>query len=427
MKNIFFVYALIIALTSFFSCNKCDEIVVEPCNDFQPNSEYCNWTVATNYAREGASVGIIYDTRFNSLAPNGDDWRPALTAINPTNWTADSIGQVFGIAIDHEENIYLASSDIYFQFGAFSSSNPARPNSSGRVFKCTPGAGWNAGQFVDLPNSGDPLNSLGNIAFDKWNKQLFVTNLEDGKIYRLSTNLGVIETYDPWNADVSSPGIVNQDERVWGVGVNNENGVVKVFFPRVTATERSIYSVTLVNGAFPGPGPGSEVLEISNVPGNQLAITDLAFSTDGTEMLVSERGHPHDAKVFSYSRTPATWNLNVNYYFVGRNLGTNSAGGVDFAYTEQNGDVSAECDEFFWASGNYMEARNSAVGYIYGLEGIAYTGNNVTSDPFPTANQDTDWFIDADNSTSQKGGIGDVEVFDCTACIDPCKLNDFDK
>ena len=33
----------------------------------------------------------------------------------------------------------------------------------------------------EIPNQG---NGLGNIAYDKWNNQLFITNFEDGNIYR---------------------------------------------------------------------------------------------------------------------------------------------------------------------------------------------------------------------------------------------------
>ncbi len=436
MKNIKFLIPVIIAALSFAACNKCEEVVMEPCGEYQPNSEFCGWSVATCYTEDPAGdVAAILDTRFNSQAVKGSDWgtqASPVTAIHPSNWKLNQIGQVFGTAIDKDENIFLASSDIYFYSDGYlimpTSNNASRPFSSGQIFKCLPPTFTATPLGAPLPNAGDPLNGIGNIAYDKWNDQLFATNLEDGKIYRMSTTTGaVLETYDPWAADTGTMGIAIQEERVWGIGVNEESGAVKVYFPRVSSMGRMIYSITLVGGAF--PAAGSEIIEVPNLPGRQIIVSDLAFSSNGQEMLVAEHGHPHEAKVMSYSLTGTNWNIKTQY-FVGANAGLdgeNSAGGVDFAYTEQNDNVSAVCDEFFWASGNYMSARNGAVSLIYGLEGINYNGNNSASTASPNANQDTDLFIDFDgvSGTGPKGSIGDVEVFDCYECIDPCTLNNY--
>ena len=398
---------------------------MEICGDQKPNSQFCGSTVATCYAETPTGdVGVIYDTRFNSTAPIGDDWGPTVPTTYPVNWKANQIGQIFGIATDDASNIYLASSDIYTTFG-FPSSNMSRPNPSGRIFKCLPPS-WLATPLVDLPNTGDRLNGIGNLAFDRWNNQLFATNLEDGKIYRISINGTIIETYDPWTADTGTSGIVLQDERIWGIGVNKEDSDIKVYFPRVTGSSREIYSISLMNGVF--PVPGSEMVEIASLPGTQPIISDLAFSSNGEELLIAEREDPHRSQIQSYSRTGNLWNFNQKY-FIGGNAGRdgeNSAGGVDFAYQESNGNVSETCDEFFWASGNFMYGRNASIRPMYGLEGVAYAGNNSVSSPTPLANQDTDLFIDFDgvSGTGSKGGIGDVEVFDCAECIDPCKLND---
>lgn len=423
---------------SYSSCEKCEKAILEPCaEEAIPNSEYCGWTVATCYAEQGQDVAVVYDTRFNSTAPKGEDWGTAaspVTAIHPPNWNEGEIGQVFGIAIDDEQNIYLASSDIYMDADGITysppiiSGNVSRPYSAGQVFRCSPPT-WTAIPFVDIPNTGADattrmdLNSLGNIAFDKWNRQFFITNLEDGKIYRVDMAGNIQETYDPWADDIAVSGIVKLEERVWGIGVNKEGDDVKVYFPRVSNNERSIYSITLNNEAF--PTTDSEIIEIPNVPGSQNIISDIAFSSNGNEMLIAERGNPHRSSSYSYTRTN-TWSLNPSY-FVGRGTGENSAGGVDFSYTEKDQNRSFECDEFFWVSANYMDVRNGMVPLAYGLQGIDYEGNNSSSAPAPTANQDTDIFIDFDGASGvgPKGSIGDVEVFDCTACIDPCTLGDY--
>lgn len=436
MKKIKFLIPIILTILSFAACKKCEDPVMEPCGTFTPNSEFCGWSVATCYTEEGGGdVAAIFDTRYNSQAIKGDDWgtqATPVTAIHPSNWKLNQIGQVFGTAIDKDQNIYLASSDIYFYSAGLlgiPSSNGSRPYSAGQIFKCVPPSFTAVPLGAPLPNANDPLNGIGNIAYDKWNDQLIATNLEDGKIYRLSTTTGaVLETFDPWAADTGSLGIVaNQDERVWGIGVNYENGAVKVYFPRVSSMGRMIYSVTLVGGAF--PAAGSEVIEIPSLPGRQLIVSDLAFSSNGEELLIAEHGHPHESKVISYSLNGTSWSFNTQY-FVGSNAGLdgeNSAGGVDFAYTEQDENVSAVCDEFFWTTGNFMAVRNGAVSLAYGMQGIDYSGNNSASTPAPNANQDTDLFIDFDgfSGTGPKGTIGDVEVFDCYECIDPCTLNDY--
>ncbi len=423
------IFMLFITLLSYAACQKCESVDMDICGDPKPNSTYCGWTVASCFAeRPGGDVAVVYDSRFNSNAPIGDDWGPTIPTIHPTNWKENQIGQIFGLATDEASNIYLASSDIYFSSTGLPSSNILRPNPSGRVFKCLPPT-WTATPLVDLPNTGDPLNGLGNITYDRWNDQLFVTNLEDGKIYKISSGGTILETYDPWAPDPGTMGIVNQDERIWGIGVNQEGSDIKVYFPRITSTSREIYSITLTNGNF--PAAGSEVVEIPFLPGTQSIVSDLAFSSNGDELLIAERGNPHRSKVQSYSLSSNVWIFNQQY-FVGARAGItsgdgeNSAGGVDFAYTELNQNMSEVCDEFFWATGNYMLARNSSLNILYGLEGIAYTGNNSSSAATPIANQDTDLFIDFDGlpGFNTKGHIGDVEVFDCLECVYPCQLND---
>jgi len=422
---------VMLALLSFSSCGDgaCEYDKPDTCEFEATNTELTGFSVVTCYAANpGDPVGVIYDTSMNAAAPLGDDWGVALTAatpskaIHPASWTAANIGQVFGIAIDDDKNIYLAASHIYAQ-GV--SPTPAQNAIPAQVYKCS-GPTWNAVPWVALPNTGTGnLNGIGNIAFDKKNKQLFVSNLEDGKIYRYNTAGQFQDTYDPWLADISSAGIVGLSEQVWGVGVNYEAGATKVYFGRLRGAVREMYSVTLnADGSFPTT---PQVTEFTNIPGTQASLSDIAFSSDTNEMLISERGFPHEAIVMSYTRTGTTWSFNKQYFVGGKVSsalpGENAAGGVDFAYKEVGGDVSAVCDDFFWATGNYMNVRNLASSdRVYGIEGISYAGNNAASAPITTANQDTDLFIDLNGtySVSDKGGIGDVEVFDANVCFDIC-------
>jgi len=431
MKNIHIIklVILLITLNFLYSCSSdtCDydpDPTGSTCNVSPNNTEKSGFSVCTQYNSDpNGFVGQIVNTQMNSTFNTAEDLNPTITAasgvIKPTNWTPNDIGQIFGIAIDDNENIYLAASTVYTMAGYVTSITNARP---AQVYKCSP-PNYNAVALYTLPNSGTgALNGIGNIAYDKINQQLFTTNLEDGKIYRHSLTGALLGSIDPWTADDGTVGTAPQDERIWGIGVNYEGVLVKIYFPRITSSgTREIYSITLQNdGSFP-TASNPETLEINNVPGNQLAITDIAFSSDTNKMLLAERGAAHQSKIMSYNKTGSTWSTNLTYYVGGFAAGENSAGGVDFAYEERGGDINANCDEFFWGTGNYMYARNSG-GRIYGMEGIKYSGNNKESATAPTANQDTDFFFDFNGTlgTQDKGFIGDVEVFDCNECFDIC-------
>ncbi len=401
------------------------------CIPYPENKAMAGFTVTTAYqaVENGTAwVGAINDTRFNSQAPLGDDWATTTSTTQvvkqrPANWKSSEIGQVFGIAIDGDENVYLASSDVYAYDNMGIASNSGQQS---QIYRCV-APGFVAVPFITFTAGGDPGNDIGNIAYDKVNDQIFATHLENGFISRitgLNTAAGTeVESYDPWSADTSGTGtIVSQAEQVWGVGVNYEGSNVKVYFPRITPTERSIYSTTLVNGSFDNT---PAVLEVSNIPGNQFKITDISFSSDGNQMLIAERGNPHQAKVMSYSRSGTTWSFNLEYE-VGGFTGENSAGGVDFAYREQEDNLNAGCDDIFWASGNYLGSGVLGAGRrIYGIEGISYSGNIQEDFTDPTSNVFTDILIDNDDDTSffEKYAQGDVETFDADNCFDLCAFS----
>jgi len=428
---------LILALTFFtllYGCNESECAYDEgeqSCEPLGPNTERTGFTVVTCYASTPTGdVGVIYNTQNNSSAPKGDDWGnpstgTAVSALHPTNWKANEIGQVFGIAIDKDENVYLSTYDYYNNLHINISSTST---ANARIYKCMPPL-YTAVLLTNFPSTSATHNEIGNIAYDKLNDQLFATNLDDGKIYRINTTSGVvIDSYDPWSADTGGigDGIVAQDERVWAIGVNYESNTSKLYFPRVTGTTRSMYSLTLTSvGGF--PSTGSEVVEFSNVPGIQDKISDIAFSSDTNKILISERNNPHKAIVMSYTRSGSAWSFDKQFFvggFHGPSInGGNSAGGVDFAYKERNGNIDAGCDEFFWSTVNFADALNvgDATGSkVYGIQGIDFNGNNATNyTPASGANSNTDLFIDLNGtySTIDKNGVGDVEVFDADMCF----------
>ncbi|MBK7160269.1 MAG: hypothetical protein IPH77_17480 [Ignavibacteria bacterium] len=69
-----------------------------------------------------------------------------------------------------------------------------------------------------IPNTG---SGIGNICFDKWHHQMFATNHEDGKIYRVKDVSGVGQVsswYDPFLPDDKVPGFAIRGELLWGIG-----------------------------------------------------------------------------------------------------------------------------------------------------------------------------------------------------------------
>ena len=384
-------------------------------------TDYTGWAVGTCNSEhdDDGAVGVIFDTRNTVGAPKGTDWGTSITTIHPSNWTIDQIGQVFGIALDEDENVYLAASDVYDT--GFTSD----PYGAGQIFKASASNDFLAEPFVELPNSGGALNGIGNIVFCNTTNMLYASNLEDGMIYRINPSGTVMETYDPWTSDDGGAGIAPASEQVWGLGLNIENDVKKLYFPRVGGGERAMYSISLnENGSF--PSAGSEKLEFDGIMGVGMRITDIAFDSGSTQMVFAERGTKfttgaHDSRVMRYDLSGGSWSGTMKYN-VGGDVsddfdgfdaivaGENSAGGVSFG-SVNTGSTIEGCDEIVWGSMNYYETvehnANGDEGLYYGIQGMNANGN---------ADNSNDLVIDYNGEYTtfdEKGDIGDVELFRC--------------
>ena len=388
----------------------------------------------TAYTGTNAPVAVIYDVRANANAPRTRTWAP--TPIMGSNWTIDSIGQVFGIATDDSANVYLAHTDVYL----IQDNQPANIP-PGRIYKARPPL-FRAELFATLPNTGGAFNGIGNIVYDRKHNQLFATNLEDGKIYRISNTGVILDTYDPFLPDDNTNGIVIQSEQIWAIGINYEGSQTKLYFPRIgPTTSRRMYSLTLTaTGTFPNTA-NAQVEVMTNLPGNEVRITDIAFDQNGTRMLWAERGgvnkYPRDIPIIEgshssiaaqYNFTGGQWVFN-KVFSVGSNVdtelvggsgslipaidGENSAGGVDFGFRQINGDPLAGRDQIGWFSGNWLHKGNRYVrnsnddSLYYGAQAIIFDS---------IGNVKTDIVVDFDNNGTNfddKGQIGDVEIFRC--------------
>ncbi|HUT49150.1 MAG TPA: peptidoglycan-binding protein [Alphaproteobacteria bacterium] len=139
----------------------------------------------------GGTVGSIVDLRSPAQPPRGQHW---LNEPQRNPVTAGDVGQVFGIALDEAvaPNVYLTATSA---FGLHRTADNADwmagmwgPSASpGAVWKLDATDDYRPSLFATIALDGR-LNTgaaLGNIAYDKWNEQLFVSDLETGMIHRL--------------------------------------------------------------------------------------------------------------------------------------------------------------------------------------------------------------------------------------------------
>jgi hypothetical protein len=482
MKIHIAILNMVILCLFFTSCKKSDTVCVN-CTEQEP-SGYMIGTMASDVNTVPKNqVATLYKTLNNSLAPIGNNWNDPtavpnrVQTIQPSGWVSDKIGQVFGIALDHSAGIYLSATDVYqFDYlqnfpynsaiGTATGIGPAGAagiyytnyntiNTTTTLVSTLNSSNANTIGTNQIPSTGfttSPGNSIGNIAFDYKNNQLFATNLEDGKIYRIDASTGKIKsTLDPFNLDNGIAGMAPVGEQLWGIGVYTRAGVTKVYFALTNLPHISnslapggveIWSVELnPNGEFNATAAsggsytatvasGLIKKEISITSGTQTKVTDIAFSRTG-RMLLAERGNAHAAGVFEYVFS-STWVAGNNFTLGGGGIspgppanylpGKNSAGGVDYSDRELtplyvNSDIA-------WATGNYMPTQLLTGGYpnfVYGAQGMSSAGNNIT----PSVNQKNDLYIDYNCTgwphvynlgvgSSVKNKIGDIEFFDQT-------------
>ena len=362
-----------------------------------------------------------------------ENWASILRYNGPSNkWDADSLGTVFGLTLDKYGNIFVTHTSCY------------QNDSISNVFNAGPGAVYRIDAltgkvttFCRLPNYPDLSHSpgewwpgLGNISYDCRHDQFFVTNEEDGRIYRLkATGVNgptgaIVEVFDPLTADtgptnyltpvgsVPSPGWAPLGERLWGVQVHNG---------------RVFYSVWVEDGAFPNAGAPNEIRSVAlngsgafitssdqhelNMPPYMsqnwsMPVSDISFSASG-KMLLGERGisgdtwpSPHQARVLEATCVGGCW-VQGNIYDVGQYFPENSEGGVDYDRHAYTGLAQGRV----WASGDHLHVGTPYTDIIYGYQGLRPGGGNIT----------TSMLIDSDANLTfgEKTSPGDIEAPGC--------------
>jgi hypothetical protein len=384
-------------------------------------------------------VVTLYDLTQNIPVEN-NNWNPITRYHGPGgNWTVNNLGSVFGVTFDRHANIYVTHTSCY--------SNDFLPSggSPGSIYRID-GTNGSISLFATLPNFADPsvsagsnLPGLGNISYDCDHDQFFVTNLEDGKIYRLksfnalnASPATLLNAFDPGTPDpgVTSPGWAPLTERLWGVQWHAN----RVYYS-VWATDfgsppnaNTIRSVGLdASGDFVWWNDQQEIVVPSfpGAGGRSAPVSDISFGPTG-RMLLGERGmgnlanpadsptspSPHRARVLEYyCDTPAggtggQWVTGYNFAIGQINTQTNASGGVDYDFAPYDGPVGGPglggSQGRVWATADAIHLTIPYPDQIYGLQGLRPTGGSILNS----------LLIDSDGNVfgQDKTEIGDVEI-----------------
>jgi len=357
-------------------------------------------------------------------------------------WNLANLGTIFGLTIDHLGNIYVTASSAY------NGDSYPGVGGAGRIYKIANSTGA-VSVFATLPNTPDPsitvsseaYPALGNISLNCGSKEFYVTNEDDGRIYRLNTLGAVLSTFDHATGTIApggapepgdAPGFAPLGERLWGVQFHNQRVYYGVWAEDCGAknpnpgVKNSVWSVGIntTTGEFV---PGSKRLEL-NIPdlANETfsnPTSDISFSRDG-KMLLAERTmyssssgqsatsvNAHASRVLEYAcqipnPTTPRWTLttpiagSLYRYNVGVSASSacpvnsaqpaNAAGGIDY-------DFDASAKYGVWATGDALKSGP----LIYGLQGFPLTGATVTNSAL------IDWLGLFQGNKTQ---IGDVEI-----------------
>ncbi len=376
------------------------------------------------------------------------------------SWRIDSIGNVFGITMDNCGYAYTTASSQYSS-AYFGSNGVIRYGEIGggaddieaagtiyvmdaitgqaSVFSVLPQQSFS---FTNIPCEGGSSVSrttgpgLGNIVFSFATNTFYVTNFEDGRIYRLDATGTILDSYDPLTYDNGAAGIPAFNDMPYGIDVSNDD--TKLFFGTIGNNNENpkLYSIDLqADGSFPGVIDNtslplgatwdnyvdSEFEHFDFAPDGGFFfgmsfISDLEFTPSG-KLLVGNRVGCNESIHTSYNHGGRSlllepdgsnvFNLQTIIYISNGFISdVNSYGGVS-AYTPLAGGL----DQFVLSSAD-MLSENGPHGICSQEEGVyGAPGGNPAS---PSA------VISYGPPNDVKGIGGDVHVFKECACTVTC-------
>lgn len=429
-------------------------VVVNPCCGTKPPfkgipnysaSTYATFTgqiaVATNFADASTKPSVvIWDLKNQATAPKNVQWTttsaPSTNYYSHNAWTRNDLGDVFGLTLDSQGNIYVAATRVYNSNNVAGSGGAVGAGGHGDIYKLDANTGTPsrivqtdvtatyAGNHK-LPNTGP---GLGNIHYNCKYDRLYATNFEDGMIYCINLQSHQVEAV--WdhghNLPTANPPATRIDDdgtngftplgrRPWAVQEYNGRLYYSIWWTdggppaggpynnphNPTHPTNEIWSVGLDNsGHFSGPAKLEIILSAFQAsPQFSNPASDISFGPSG-QMLVAERtmtsdvsSYAHSSRVLEYKWNGASWVPTPNSYKIGAiQTQTNAAGGCDYDWGSPG---------FMWATG---DALHFPVPFIYGLQGTPTSGSplDVTNSVLIDLNNDV--------SNMDKTWIGDVEI-----------------
>lgn len=328
-------------------------------------------------------IGAPYDAAFPIDRYSDPSWRP------------ETLGGILGLAIDEDGNIFVSASETW------TNDQEGIALSMGAIYKIDTYSGAvSIFAILDVDNT-----SLGSITYDCEHDQFFVSNFNDGRIYRLDHASGVtLDTFDHGTAWNNLPGPAPLGERVFGLEVNGGRLYYALWNEDIanpsSAAHNEIWSVALSAAGIPIIGTEVMEIEVSDYSGQTFSspVADIDFSSN-KRMYLAERSQygidmlmAHQSRALEYECMGGIWTRTANHYQVGEVgvVNDSAAGGIDAK------------DEFVWASGDALHLSGGAGDYIYGFQGIPIGGGTTN----------TSLLIDYNNNliTGDKTQLGDLVV-----------------
>ncbi len=352
-----------------------------------------------------APVLEIFRTKNTAAAPIGSGWAmtPGFYAtysyIDPT-WTRANMGNIFGIAIDNNRNIYTTATGFY--------GSQVAGISTGQIWKID-GVTGAVTAFKDLHTAGQDQKCLGNIKF--FNGFLYVSDLKDGNIYAVDVSNSALN-FPPFD-----PGGAADNRKPHGLAIRNVGGNPRLFYSlnNFNSTTTAIHSIGIAGSNF----TGVETVELTNFAVNTNPVTDIAFSKDYARMILAERTtqawtstSAHSSRVLEYKFNGVSWIDQLSGYLIGGSSAKNAAGGISFSQIVLQSNNVAKCDTTIWATSDYLI---TTPGPFYGMVGFKHATGAGT----PTGiniDFDNNWAMNSWDKTF----LGDVEVCDTTVECSNC-------
>ena len=432
----------------------------------------CNSIVTTGIVV--ASCGILDnlpdDMRYSMGLLDFNEALPAIGRVDVTaqqdmyhhpSWHVDSIGNIFGLTIDHCGNVYAAASSNYAsQFFFFNSivrygdigGGPEDLEAAGTIYKIdketAQASQWavlpqqsysftheTCEGFLSIPRTTGP--GLGNMTFNQETKSLYASNFEDGRIYRLDTMGNILESYDPFDIDSGFPG-PPQDiyEIPYALAVNNEG--TELFFGTMGGngfgtTEAGIYSIPInADGSFAGTVDNTNMpagATWDNLVGDEQLHT---FIDNYTTNFISGMEFTPDDKLLIGNRVGCNNSIQTSYNHGGLTLLFSMD--VSGLYTILDGNIVSSTDSFgatnAYGGVSVFETPAGEVQYIIsngdvlgesGPHGVVVSPENVFG-AFnnPASPQGVISYVPPAFAGDAKGMGGDVVIFKSCNCAPVC-------